>query len=611
MFCVGVRDGGVMRKSNLLTALVSSIAICAGAVPVAATTTINGINQTATSTKGVFNAGIIIVGTLSGDGTSATISASGAVATVSVLGIGASALDIVGDVDIDSLGVGNAITQLSTHNTSDIVENIGEFGKSGLSFGGEIGGLGALVSISSSGAAALVSASYIKSSGQVSIGAISQTAQTLGSGDVTNHGAVYLDGPISGSGAGVSISATGAASSVSLSGIRFTQLAATIVGDISQTTSNSAHTSVRNEGFLDQVDADSWVAITGAGASFSAAASGAISSVSLSQIRPLSEITTVVGNVTQNTANNGGDNYVENFGGSSGELVIKKISGAGASASISAVGAGSFVAANYILSNYGTSTQIGDISQTTTNGAELVKNTGMLTGYNFGAKLEGAGASISINAVGAVSAVAASYIASMPQYSLVIGNVTQYTENNADVTNIQYGYYKPGTGAHTAKLNLLSITGDGASANIAAQGAASTVAVTTINGSAANHTAVTNIGAINQTTINSGTIQNYGVDGNGAGKPYRNEINVGHITGVGASVSIAATGAASTVSVATINSQSVQTTTNIGAITQSSINSGGVINRGTARIGSLSGAGTSVSISATGAAAAVSLSSIR
>lgn len=614
-----------MRTSYLsaiaLAAVASSVGYVQGAAAGGSTPTVvvAPIIQMTNSGAGVTNNGVVVTGELAADGSSVTISAAGAISGVSVSGLHSGPYDLAADVMFAAPVTDAAISQTTIHNTDADIRNTGAYGEKGVSysaFGGDVAGAGSFVGISATGAISAVSATYISAPGVVSIGNIEQTTETRGSGNIINYGGVVLDGPISGAGASVSIAASAAVSTVDLTGINFTPLGVSEILNIDQTTKNSDQTAVHNIGSLDRVGADSVVAVTGNGASYSVTATGAASSVSSSQIASTDRTDVVIGNVTQYTGNGSatGGKVISNTGGTKGGLKLIELSGVGATVSVAAVGAGSFVSTRYIANEYSSRFQAGDISQETFSGAGTIINNGQLTGYlGEGTILNGTGSSLSISAIGAISGVSATYLESKPLVSLDIHSVTQATENHSDVTNNHKGYYYASGGdVRNPQINVRRITGDGASVSLSALGAASTVSVSRINGPYVGYDSVVQIGNISQTTINTGNVTNQGTDFYGQPMGTDNVINIsGSILGTGASASISATGASSSVAVATINSKSVRGTTNVGSIAQTTVNSGTIRNSGTVRVGSVSGIGASVSISATGASSAVSVSSIR
>jgi hypothetical protein len=253
--------------------------------------------------------------------------------------------------------------------------------------------------------------------------------------------------------------------------------------------------------------------------------------------------------------------------------------------------------------------ETGNINQNTYNGHSYIENFG--TVQLFGGKISGDGASVSISATGAASSVSASFIGapefdevSIADYGHWAGSINQVTTNKADVTNANlpalsyhgYGHYGYG---HSG-MDVGRISGDGASVSVGATGAVSSVSVSSIGNTPEHSHQDTDIGNVNQTTTNKGTILNYG-----------GKISTGTISGDGASVSIAATGAASAVSVSSIADCQPLGHVDIGNVSQTTQNYAPVTNIGQISTRALTGNGSSVSVSAVGAASAVSISAIK
>lgn len=598
-----------MRNAKLMTG-VALAALLAGA-PGAFATDVGNIDQDAVATNGVTNAGVITVMDLDGKGSSASISATGALASVSVTGINAGPDDISGDADVGLATFPTAVDQRAIIDTGDDVDVTNDGAAGANSQVGEIAGRGASVSISATGAVSAVSARYISSTGNANFGDVIQITRNKGAGDVINDGRDVQSGSVTGDGASLNISATGAASSVSLSGNDSNPNAKQSVASVDQTTTVSSGTDVTNVGRVRNMGG-----VNGDGASFSVSATGAASSVSIVQIdsfgtAPFFEI----GDVTQTTTKDGGETgAVTNSGGTNSASLGGGVTGDGASASVSATGAVSAVSATYIKSDGRSRTDVGDVDQDTFNSA-TVSNTGIMTngGINTNAPgdISGDGASISISATGAASAVSATFINSDELRRVSVDSVTQRTENQADVTNTQDAHFSGDpANPNVANLNLGEISGDRASASLSATGAASSVGLASINNKGLSGTPSIDVGNVEQTTINSGAIVNQGQDSDGMVGVGNNVITTGEISGTAASVSISATGAISAVSIASVNGQQGLGGSTVGNIAQSTTNSGSVTNSGTINAGSLTNAGTSASISATGAGAAASFSSI-
>jgi hypothetical protein len=236
---------------------------------------------------------------------------------------------------------------------------------------------------------------------------------------------------------------------------------------------------------------------------------------------------------------------------------------------------------------------IDDVDQTTANFANI-GNYGDID--HFGGSIGGNGASLSISATGAVSSLSVSGINAPEVDSISIGvgeTIFQSTLNNGNVLN---------THGFDTQVVSGTVSGDGASVSVSATGGASAISVSSIHNQERSFGTDISFGGIQQSTKNFGTINNQG-----------GSITTGNITGDGASVSIGASGAVSSVSVSSVvdanmidsvafNADIVQTTTNYNAAT--------INNTGTVQVGNLTGHGASASVSAIGAASAVSYSAI-
>lgn len=464
--------------------------------------------------------------------------------------------------------------------------------------------------LSSCGAAALLAVSAGAAFGQsISVGDVTQT--TKNSNQVTNLGTVSTSG-ISGDASSVSVSATGAASAVSLQSVNGVASGLKI-GDVKQDTTNRGK--VDNDGVIKGTA----TGVSGHGASASVAATGAQSAVSTSRIGGSdAAIETVVGSVEQKTKNSG-DVSNEGVILNTADGLADGLSGNGSSVSVSATGASSAVSASSI--NTGGSEKIsiassGSVMQKTRNNGSQVSNYGYIPG-SATAELSGDGSAVSISATGAASSVSISRIASAPLDTATVGNIHQETTNRADVTNKHAGIPFGGASA-SGTTTLADITGHGASASISATGAASAANYVSIAAAKAVPNSIS-IGDVMQRASNSGRIVNSGPTEQASSTSGTSSsitdvfraagLSVGKLSGTGTSVTIGATGAASSVSISKIDDAS-STGTTLGNVTQGASNSGFVLNFGGIFAGSLIGNGSSVSISSTGAVASVSYSNI-
>ena len=289
---------------------------------------IGNVNQTSENTGTISTpSGLVDLGSANilGSGTTISVGTSGSVAAFSLTGInGASAFS--------SFSVGN-INQSSSSDSGDI-SNTGV-----LSNIANVTGHGVSLSISASGAVAVVSTTFIGSEfAGLSFGNIVQDVDN--GSDVSNSNGGFVIGTgLNTDGSSASASATGAVSSVSLTSILNTGAPGTLpsFGNISQTTDNTGSI-INNGGTI------SSGTITGNGTSISISAVGAVSSVAYTSITDSVSIAGAsFGAINQQSTNTGA---ITNAGTA---IVDNTLTGNGASVSVSALGAGaatSFTAIN-------------------------------------------------------------------------------------------------------------------------------------------------------------------------------------------------------------------------------------------------------------------------
>lgn len=488
---------------------------------------------------------------------------------------------------------------------SDISQNANNTGKvtatsGGVIIGDDINGVAAGASVNATGAAASVGVLGVNTDfvSPGTFGNINQSAINSTNSDVTILGTsgtpgatMTISGAVSGNGSSASIGATGALSSVSVSGIDFTGFSNQSFGDITQISINSSD--VINGGYPGSGNSISVGSVIGHGASASISATGAASSVAAGFVNSSGNVS--FSDVRQTTTHSGHEVPVRTVG-SIGGLTDSDggVAGNGASVMVSATGAASSVSASYINSS-GAAT-LGNVTQNTTNGDNrgTNNNSSSIGGWPNNFTLSGIGSSASITSTGAASAVSLSGISATPTGAQSIGNVTQITSQQATDGGIK----------NSGQISYLSgLSGHGASANVSATGAASAVSISQIRADGTLNTTVGDV--IQATTMGSGGVTNTGrvIQSLGNG-----------LTGDAASVSISATGAISSLAASYVNS-SPRSTTEIGSVTQITTKGpGSVINSGWITSGSskpvLSGDGASISISATGAASIVGSSFI-
>lgn len=536
------------------------------------------------------NGAILNAGGTADSGSSLSIGARGASAAFSIIAIGGlpfQPVPIVGDI-AQGLVVGPGTPPVVN---GALVVNTGEITAPAAGTPMDLTGAGASASVSATGAQSSValSVSGATAFGSTSFGAINQAPfNTPGASifnNVTNNGVTL--GALSGDGTSVSSSANGALASVSLSYINTTNWSPTSITNVFQNPQNSGNVSnLHNGGSPITVGA-----VSGDGASVRASAGGAVAGLSYSTIG-----STVAAGGGQNLGGVGqlasnGANVINDA-----RLVVGGLTGAGSSAVISSIGAG----ASFSVSSIGDTTTPPFTQPGGMTGIQVTQqviNIGSFVSNFAGITMSGAlgnGAAASLSATGAQASVSVSSINTASYTTPFLGGILQTVSNGnpgspANVTN------------NVAGLTTGALSGHGASVSASATGAAASIGASFIN-----TTAYTSLGlqGAGQNVTNNGAITNSGV----AGSP----INVGNISGHGASVRSSATGAVASVSVSSILSgpptpQIFGTT----GVAQTVTNAGAIQNTAASIIaGSISGTAASASIGATGAAASVAVASI-
>ncbi|MEM8970992.1 MAG: hypothetical protein AAGD43_02860 [Pseudomonadota bacterium] len=229
---------------------------------------VNDVSQVTKNTETVFNLGFLGFDDLLGDATSATVQATGAASSVSIANI--------------NIGVTfsfiNQVYQ-STTNKGDVINiGLGDIDGGAIKFD-DIKGNVSAVQVAATGAVSGASITNIGDGGYAlgNIAIINDVeSYTKNSGGVLNVGAISASN-LEGVASSISISATGAATSVAIANI--TQHPTTnvnIVNDISSTTTNKG--TVINVGAAHVGD------LSGTASSVSISATGASSAVSISNI---------------------------------------------------------------------------------------------------------------------------------------------------------------------------------------------------------------------------------------------------------------------------------------------------------------------------------------
>ena len=661
----GVISGQGASASISATGAVASVGITGiGNQPFVAPAIGGPISQRSSNSAAVSSAfsSIFSSGDLAGAGASASVGASGAVTAVGVMFVGAASVtgSPVGNITQRSTNAQDASGQPASIDTLASRELL-NYGAAHLS------GDGASIGYRATGAAASVSVSQIDTvgaEGSFRFGNIDQSASNTSSwirngfirdGVPTDYPFIR-SGDLTGKGSSVSVAATGAVASVGSSSIGAGTGGSLSFGTVAQTAVNSDSSIYNAIGI--------WGGgLIGDGSSVSISASGAIASVGFGSIGAAALGTgPTVGTITQtarNVATDGSASSITNVGDNE---VYGGITGAGASASVSAVGAGTYVSfSNLRFALAGTA-----VTQTASNDAQIINNGYVVTSSG----LMGPGASAAVGATGAAAVVSVSAInQGLDGPAGSFGNITQSASNNTNGTGASVNsrfsgvdgsgdtalgqgssmsvtasgavasvgftgigsvaFITPNTGNVTQSANNMgsvstyssgsivngALRGDGASLSVGASGATASVGATFVGASSVAGGA---FGNVTQTSINSP--DTFGtpavVDNTGS------FVLGGPLLRAGANSSMRATGAAASVSIAQISTAGAEGSFTIGAIDQTAGNSGSLIKNGSygvttgsmysglVAVGDLLGAGSSASVGATGAVASVGSSSI-
>jgi hypothetical protein len=572
-----VTNGGLMTSQGLIGIGASESINSSGASTIASVTTLNAkapsvtisgqVQQTAGNSNTITNGGLILnVGyDLVGDGLSVSVGSSGAV-------------NVLGYTSVRNTNTSSPVVTISG-DTEQTATNTGLVGNLGLIVSGNIIGKGASVSVGASGATNLVGVSSIgdASAPSVQTEAIDQTATN--SGIILNLGGT-LAGNLIGDGSSTSVSASGATSAISVTNIANDNASTQSVGTgpITQSSDNNSP-AIINLGAIGLLGN-----ISGDGTSAGIGASGATSAIGVMSIGGTAPSVHVDGDISQNAQNTA---IVANLGIIVvGGLGVGNVVGDGASLSISASGSTSAISYSSINSaaDQNTKVQLGDVTQLAGNNNGPILNVGLI---DFGGDLTGTGASVSVGASGATSAIGFSSLNSIGNTTgkaaaaITTGDINQGTVNNGRVFNL-------------GAIDGGNVTGRGASLNVSASGATSAIAYTSINNNNSNSPAI-NTNNITQGALNFQRVTNLGV------------ISAGSISGNGASASITAAGATSAIGVTSINDNNIASV-KTGAIKQGSGNFAPISNIGVVSVAGVSGTGASLNIGASGATSAVSVS---
>jgi filamentous hemagglutinin len=490
-------------------------------------------------------------------------------------------------------------------------------------------GTSASVSISATGAAASVSISTIN--GALPNPVVEGVALNNITQIVSNDGLVLNQGPTVSDlitplsidlyggnlaiGASTSISATGAAASVSVTAINdgsydaengdLVGFTLPVLGNVTQAGAdtdnyggfvNAPVATIDNKASVTNNGSIAGINNMGVAASAAVSATGAVASFAVSAVAASVEgkpapdvVASSFGTLRQSAVNDGS---IENTGVITfADAEDSAIVSTAASAAVSATGAVAATAFTLVNANLVPATDtgwvIGDIVQGANN-TGAITNIGTITGdeNEFSGTILAQGASVAVSATGAAASVSFSAVNSamtLPNVNAGF-DVTQFVNNVGVVNN----------SGNITKFDTLE---QGASASVSATGAAASVG---FNGNEATLT-TSLIGNVIQNVINQNSVTNGGY------------ISVGSLE-QGASAAISATGAVASLAMSANGGSLAGATAAFGDATQTVTNTGNIENGDAEDFSVVDvyhlGTGASAAISATGALAAISLGSV-
>lgn len=547
----------------------------------------NGAVAPAASSQVQFSNATGSVGVLQ-QGASASISSLGASASVSFTGIGAGSYTVQplanGAAQTITLEAENSGTINTTGTTITSVSNT-------ISSGPRPQGSGSSLSIGATGAATGVSMNAVSATNFATsgIGPIAQESVNEAPGTVTASGNAIVARSLgtsnnnNNSASSVSIGATGAVASVSTSAITSGGFTAGF-GMIGQTADNAAGVSNINSSIRSG-------SLQGDGAGLSVSAAGSVASVSELLVGNTANTASTFGNITQTSDNDGaialtdGAALASNSSGAA-------LHGTGTNLNMTASGASASVSSTVVRSTAADMGTFGTIGQTVTNDGTVAAsgNTATVQGA-----VGGAGAGVSVAAIGASGSVSATTIQGAVTMAATggaeFGNIDQTIENNGGV--LSTGSTIVGGGTPVVPFEL---SGTATSAGLAAIGAAGSVTGSVV--------VCTNACVGRGATFSDVTT---GVTNNAGVTLTSGTVTVGALSGSAASASLSAVGAQASAGSVSIDSRGAgNNMANFGLIWQTVNNAAPVtLSASTLTTDTLSGAATSAQMGATGASASV------
>lgn len=456
------------------------------------------------------------------------------------------------------------------------------------------------------------------------VGAISQ-ASTNSAAIAATNGTVASGGALSGAGASLNIAATGATAGVSESIISSTD--GNYFGNQAVVTSITSN-ATNNDGGAVSVTGGSVSALelSGNAASLGVSASGASVGASVGSVdATLPEgagdfAAANMGDITQTATNNSGatvtvsDSTVTS--GDGADDYTGGLTGHGASAMASAVGASVSTRNTMVDSTGNTGGSFGNIAQDATNSSAIaVSDTHVAVYGDLGSADTGLGASASLGVTGASASVGVSSVNSGSTNTPLFGAIDQGTfdaptqntiSNTASITLGGDGApVLVTTGELKAAGTSIGASANGAVASVFEQDIASTAyGGASFEGAINSH--VSNSGGV---TIDGAAVKTVTVDASGGGGPASEPAA---ISGTGASASISGGGALASLNSTSIGSAEFTGATFAEDITQNAANTGAIlVQPGTGiEVGDITGNGAGASISARGASASVGSAAI-
>ena len=331
----GLSGAGSAVVASAVGAGASFSASSIGDTSTAALTTTGGvqsipITQQVTNTgTDITNFGQINFGAISGNGAAASMSATGAQASVGISAINTTAYTTpLTGVIFQSVTNGTVATPSEVNNVSTGVTV------------GNLSGHGSSVSLGATGAAASIGVSFINTTAWTSFPLSGVTQSATNNGAVNNMPNVNTIsvGSLSGTGASVRASATGAVASVSVSSILSGPPATNVFGS-----AGMQQTAINTGAISNRASIVSTGTLSGMASSASISATGAATSVAVASIADtvvMPPPTATIQNITQTSTNNlaspiTNTGSITLAGGNLGVGAMASISAVGASASVS------------------------------------------------------------------------------------------------------------------------------------------------------------------------------------------------------------------------------------------------------------------------------------